>query len=327
MTDDDPLERCETYQPWERTTLEAEENDMEWTADIELRRKGSGRSGFNGPNASGAVANEDCITPSLQVRGRCQGAPNSLSDELIALSSVAVAEPTTMTVMDQRPKDAPAFRHEEASEDQLLESAKGGDERAFVELTSRCVAQVRRRIIMIVRNRQDAEDALQDSLFRAYTHLHQFRGASSFSSWLHRIAINSAVMLLRKRKVLPVLLSYRHEDDLSSWDAWDVPDRSPNPEQIYARREALEGLSSAVERLPSSLRSVIDKFYDGECSVQETADAIGISLAAAKSRLLRARLMLRWALSEQSLSVCDLQYQPGESRKASTRAATHAAPR
>jgi RNA polymerase sigma-70 factor (ECF subfamily) len=220
-------------------------------------------------------------------------------------------------VMDQNTKDGPALRHKDASEQELLEAARGGDERAFGELIDRCVAQVRRRIFRMVRNQQDAEDVLQDSLLRAYLHLNQFRGASSFSSWLHRIAINSAMMLLRKRKVHAVISFDRHEDDPSSWDAWDVPDRSPNPEQIYAKRQVLEGLSNAVEHLPSFFRGVIDEFYDGECSVQETADAVGISVAATKSRLVRARLMLRLALKEQRLSFCDLQYQLGESRTAS----------
>jgi RNA polymerase sigma factor (sigma-70 family) len=283
----------------EHTTLEVKENDMQWIADIELRKKGNGRSDVNRPDAMGAI--QSCATPSLQVKGRRRRIPTYLNDESTALSSVAVAEPPTRMVMDQHTKDAPALHYEDASEEQLLEAARSGDERAFGELISRCIGQVRRRIFRIVRNRQDAEDALQDSLLRAYIHLGQFRGASSFSSWLYRIAINSAVMLLRKRKVLVVISSDRHEDDVSSWDTWDVPDRSLNPEQIYAKRQELEGLSSAVEQLPSSFRSVIDKVYEGECSVQETAHAIGISVAATKSRLVRARLMLRVALKEQRL--------------------------
>jgi RNA polymerase sigma-70 factor (ECF subfamily) len=297
-----PSEQWRNVPTWERT-LKVEENDMEWTADIELRRKGNTRSGVNGPNALGAVTIQDCVTPSLKVKGGHYGAPDSLGSESMALSSVAVAERSAPMVMDQNAKDAPVLRHEDASEEQLLEAARSGDERAFGELIGRCVAQVRHRIFRIVGNRQDAEDALQDSLLRAYIHLDQFRGTSRFSTWLHRIAINSAVMLLRKRKV-PAVISSDHGDDLSSWETWDVPDRSPNPEQIYAKRQALEGLSSAVERLPSSLRSVIDKVYEGECSVQEAADAIGISVAATKSRLQRARLRLRWVLKEQRLSVC-----------------------
>jgi RNA polymerase sigma-70 factor (ECF subfamily) len=233
----------------------------------------------------------------------------------MVLSSVAVTEPPTPMVMDQKTKTKGAAgpHHEDASEEQLLEAARSGDERAFGELIARCVAQVRRRIFRMVRNQQDTEDVLQDSLLRAYLHLDQFRGASSFSSWLHRIAINSAMMLLRKRKVHAVISFDRHDDDPSSWHAWDFPDRSPNPEQIYAKRQVLEGLSNAVEQLPSFFRGVIDEFYDGECSVQETADAVGISVAATKSRLVRARLMLRLALKERRLSVQDLQYQLNES--------------
>jgi RNA polymerase sigma factor (sigma-70 family) len=257
---------------------------MELTAEIELGREVYAGLGLNGPGALGRAAIQDCVM-------------DSPDDELMTLSSVAEVEPTALMEMPTR--DEPALCHESASEAQLLVAARDGDERAFVELTSRCVAQVRSRIFRIVRNRQDAEDALQDSLFRAHVHLHQFRGASSFSSWLHRIAINSAVMVLRKRKVFTVISSDRNEDDPSSWDALDVPDRSPNPEQVYSKRQSLECLSNAVERLPSSLRGVIEKVYDGECSVQEAADAMGISIAATKSRLVRARRMLRLALEEQ----------------------------
>jgi RNA polymerase sigma-70 factor (ECF subfamily) len=280
--------------------LEVGENDMEWTADIELSRKGHGRSGAKGRHA----AIQGYVTPGLRVRGRRNEAPHFLTDEAVASSSVAVAERPALTLIEQDTKDAPALRHEDAPEEQLLEAARSGDERAFGELIGRCVSQVRGRILRIVRNSQDAEDVLQDSLLRAYIHLNQFRGASSFSTWLHRIAINSSVMLLRKKKLPGVISSDRHEDDLSSWDTWDIPDRSPNPEQIYAKRQALESLSSAVQRLPSSFRSVIDRVYEGECSVQEAADAIGISVAATKSRLQRARLRLRLALKEQPLSVC-----------------------
>jgi RNA polymerase sigma-70 factor (ECF subfamily) len=288
--------------------VEVEENDMKWTANIELRRKGNGTSGAGGPTALGATTIRDCVSPSLQVKERRHRAQAS--------SSVAVAERPALMVLDQYTNDDPALRHKDASEQELLEAARSGDERAFGELIDRCVAQVRRRILRMVRNRQDTEDVLQDSLLRAYLHLDQFRGDSTFSSWLHRIAINSAMMLLRKRKVHAVISLDRHEDDLSSWDAWDVPDHSPNPEQIYTKRQVLEGLSNAVEHLPSFFRGVIDEFYDGECSVQETADAVGISVAATKSRLVRARLILRSALKEKRLSVHDFQYQVSESRNA-----------
>lgn len=300
---------------------------MEWTADFDVRRKGSGPAGVNRPDALDAVAIVDCVTPSLQVNGRRHGAPGSPCDELIALSSVGVAERPALIAMGQNTKDAPALRHEDASEEQLLEAARSGDERAFSELIGRCVAQVRRGILRMVGNGQDAEDALQDSLLKAYLHLDQFRGTSSFSTWLHRIAINSALMLLRKRKVLAVISSDRNEDDPSSRDAWDVPDRSPNPEEIFAKRQSREGLSNAVDRLPSSFRSVIDRVYEEECSVQEAADAIGISVAATKSRLWRARLMLRSTLEKQRLSFCDLEYQPGESRNTSARAAIRTVPK
>ena len=263
--------------------MEAEENVMQ-TADIELTREVYGLS-WNGPDGLGATAIQDRDM-------------DSADDELMT-SSVVEAEPPARMGMAHRSKDEPALCHKDALEAELLVAARAGDERAFVELISRCVAQVRSRIFRIVRNRQDAEDALQDSLFRAHVHLHQFRGASSFSSWLHRIAINSAVMVLRKRKVFAVISSDRNEDDPTSWDAFDVPDRSPNPEQVYSKRQSLECLSNAVEQLPSSLRGVIERVYDGECSVQETADAMGISIAATKSRLVRARHMLRLALEEQ----------------------------
>lgn len=270
---------------------------MDRTTGIELVRKGSGGACVNRPNAPGEVSIPDHVSRSLQVERRGRRRQGSLSGESVALASAV--EPRMLLVVDQHCKHETAFRHEHATEDQLLESAKSGDERAFVELTSRCVTRVRRRIFSIVRNHQDAEDALQDCLLRAYIHLHQFRGCSGFSTWIYRIAINSSVALLRKRKVRAAILSDRLEDDPSSCGAWDVPEGSPNPEQSYEKREALESLSRAVERLPFFYRSVVDYVYGKECSIQEAADAIGISVPAAKSRLMRARGMLRFTLEAQ----------------------------
>lgn len=191
------------------------------------------------------------------------------------------------------------------SEGQLLEAAKSGDGRAFVELSGRYTASVRKRVFSILRNHEDTEDVLQEALFKAYTHLGQFRGSCKFSTWLNRIAINSALMQLRKRKSHSEVSLHQGGDDDQNSETWEFPDPSPNAEEVYAKRQAIDRLSYAVERLPSRYRSIVDQYHRQERTLQEAADTLGITISAAKSRLLRARLTVRSALERNRISMAD----------------------
>lgn len=179
----------------------------------------------------------------------------------------------------------------EATNDELLVSAaRAGDAAAFAELRDRHSHKLMARIYRITMNWQDAEDVLQESLFKAFVHLPSFEGRSSFSSWLTRIAINSALMLLRKRRAVEVSLDAPTiEGELL---CWELPDTRRTPEQEYAHWEMEQHLRFAICGLRPSLRKVVDLRRKEDYSISEIAAALGISVTAAKSRLRRARTAL-----------------------------------
>lgn len=199
-----------------------------------------------------------------------------------------------------------AVDYEHASDEQLLEAARSADERAFVELSSRCAASIERRVFNILRNWADAEDAIQDALFRAYTSLGRFRGTCKFSTWLTRIAINSALMQLRRRKSHPENLSCQPGDADHTSQVFDFADPSPNAEEVYAKRQSIERISFEIQRLPPTYRTIVNQYHEQERSLKEAADCLGITVAAAKSRLLRARLAIRTSLQSKQISMADV---------------------
>ena len=192
-----------------------------------------------------------------------------------------------------------------ASDDQLLAAAKASDGQAFEVLSSRHVRSIRKRVYRIVRNPEDTEDVVQDSLLKAYRHLREFRESCGFSQWITRIAINTALMLLRKRKSRPeVSLDQAGETD-QTWSTWEIPDPSPDTERTYATQEALEFMSRAIKSLPPLYRCVLEQYHAQEKSLREAADKLGITVASAKSRLFRARRTLRSMLEGQRISIFD----------------------
>lgn len=194
-------------------------------------------------------------------------------------------------------------RSSEESDDQLLHAARAGDGHAFAALSGRYCSFVRQKIYNILRHREDTEDVLQDTLLKAFNHLNQFQGSSLFSTWLTRIAINSAFMLLRKRRIRVETSYDRVGNENSEWELWDFPDRAPDPEHFYAKQQKHELLRGAMRRLPETFRDVVNHYYGQERSLQETAEALGISVPATKSRLLRARMTLRSSLKKKKISI------------------------
>jgi RNA polymerase sigma-70 factor, ECF subfamily len=181
------------------------------------------------------------------------------------------------------------------SDELLVVRAKAGDTVAFVELRERHSTKVLRTLYRITRNWEDAEDALQESLLKAFRHLSGFENRSSFSSWLTRIAINSALMTLRKRKACKEV-SIDSTDDCKIFGRLEPQDLSEDPERRYARCESEELLNGAMLQLEPAFRDVIQLRQMEEYSIHELAESLGISLPAAKSRLLRARRALRTIL-------------------------------
>ena len=174
--------------------------------------------------------------------------------------------------------NAPISDYKNASDQQLLETARSSNEHAFVELVGRHAQMVQKKIFRILRNHEDTEDIVQEALFRAYAHLGEFRGTCAFSTWLTRIAINLALMLLRKRRLRTEVSFDQPRDCFQAWGDWEYPDSSPNAEQAYASRQTADLLARAVKRLPSRYRNVVEQYHGKERSLQEAADNLGITV-------------------------------------------------
>jgi RNA polymerase sigma factor (sigma-70 family) len=183
-----------------------------------------------------------------------------------------------------------------ASEESLITSAKAGIHSAYAELCRRHSIRTLHVVERITRNKEDAEDALQESLLKAFTHLNAFDEKSKFSTWLTRIAINSTFMILRKRRSHPESFS---EDDM--WSKLQDSNPASDPERSVIDRERDFTLRKAVRRLPPLLREPTEIRYLQEVSVSEVAARTRVSLAATKTRLLRARKSLLRALSQHKV--------------------------
>ena len=177
----------------------------------------------------------------------------------------------------------------------LVSAAKGGDVSAFEELVNRYERKIFRLTMNITRNREDAEDAMQDAFMKAYSHLDRFQEESRFYTWLVRIAANEALMRLRKRRPNQVSLDEPIESE-DNFIPQQIEDWGPSPEQRFAQTEMRDILRNVIEELTPDFR-VVFVLRDVEgLSTEDTAEAVGISEAAVKSRLLRARLKLRQKL-------------------------------
>jgi len=202
---------------------------------------------------------------------------------------------TTITLSTPNPHRLPSTVAL-ADEHLLVAAAKAGDGTAFEELVNRYERKIFRLTMNITGNREDAEDAMQDAFFKSYAHLQSFQGDSRFYTWLVRIAANEALMRLRKRRPNQFSLDepVETEDDLMPRE---IEDWDPSPEQRYAQTEMREILNDLIEKLEPDFRTVFVLRDVEELSTEETAQALGISVPAVKSRLLRARLKLRQKLN------------------------------
>jgi RNA polymerase sigma-70 factor (ECF subfamily) len=187
---------------------------------------------------------------------------------------------------------------EPTDESVLVDAARKGDISAFESLVKRYDRNVFRIAQHITQNREDAEDVVQDAFLKAYQNLGQFQGQSKFYTWLVRIAVNEALMRLRRRR--PERMVSLDEDVKTEEDSMprEIADWTPNPEQQYTQGELKDILSRTIQGLPASFRTVFVLRDVEGLSTEETADALGLSIPAVKSRLLRARLQLRERLNK-----------------------------
>lgn len=193
--------------------------------------------------------------------------------------SIAMADASTQ----------PAFTDESS----LISSARSGDGAAFTQLVNRYSRKVFRLAKHITQNNEDAEDVLQDTFLKAYEHLGEFQEQSKFYTWIVRITVNESLMKLRKRRAGRIVSLDEPVDTGEEMIAREIAVWDENPEQRYSREEMHEILAQAVDGLAPIFRTVFVLRDIDELSTEETASALGISVPAVKSRLLRARLQLR----------------------------------
>ena len=174
----------------------------------------------------------------------------------------------------------------------LVAAAKRGDTQAFEELVFRHQQRVLAVAQRITNNREDAEDTVQESFHKAFLHIDTFQEKSRFSTWLTRIAMNEAFMLLRRRRGVLEVLPENTDDGVKSGSEAFV-DQSPSPEESCWRRECTELLTEAINRLGPKIRSTILLRDIEERSAEETAQILGTSIAAVKARVFQGRRKLR----------------------------------
>jgi len=176
---------------------------------------------------------------------------------------------------------------------ELVSSARKGDTGAFSTLLRRYEGKIFRLAMNITQNREDAEDVLQEAFFKAYEHLDQFQGNSKFYTWIVRIAVNQALMKLRKRKSDRTVSLDEQIDTGEDMVVREIATWDPDPEERYSQEELNTILTEAIDELAPIYRTVFTlRDVDG-LSTEETADVLELSVPAVKSRLLRARLQLR----------------------------------
>jgi RNA polymerase sigma-70 factor (ECF subfamily) len=199
--------------------------------------------------------------------------------------------------MNHNAQPAIACPTDPAVEQMLVVAAKNGDEQAFETLFKRHRQKVLRVVLRYAHVREDAEDIVQQSFQKAFVYLHKFEGKSSFSTWLTRIAINEALMLLRHGRALREIPVDDSPDQGSAAPAMEIADASPDPEASYLRRERVQILCKTLEYLRPGMRTAIELREFAELSTEETARRMGISAGAVKARLFHARKKLQGKLS------------------------------
>jgi RNA polymerase sigma-70 factor (ECF subfamily) len=179
----------------------------------------------------------------------------------------------------------------------LVARVRGGDISAYDTLVRKYERQLFRIAQHITQNREDAEDVMQDAFLKAYEKLNQFQGNSKFYTWLVRIAVNESLMRLRKQRAGRMVSIDEDVETEEGSVPRDLADWAPDPEQNYTQTELAGILRKTIQGLPPGFRVVfVLRDVDG-LSTEETAETLGLSIPAVKSRLLRARLQLRERLA------------------------------
>ena len=214
---------------------------------------------------------------------------------MVGVFAQPAGAPWIVSAGTPKPLASTIVRDDEA---QLVSAAKAGDTAAFEELVNRYERKIFRLGMNITQNREDAEDVMQDAFLKSYQNLDRFQGDSRFYTWLVRIAVNEALMKLRKRRPNQVSLDEPISDDGVDSVFREIEDWGPSPEKKFAQTELNEILNGVIAELDPIFRvAFLLRDVEG-LSTEETGQILGISAAAVKSRLLRARLKLRQKLNK-----------------------------
>jgi RNA polymerase sigma-70 factor (ECF subfamily) len=175
----------------------------------------------------------------------------------------------------------------------ILQRAQKGDPEALNLLFEACRGRLFASALRILPRRQDAEDAVQDAMLAAFTHLDGFQGRADFLTWATRIVINAALMQIRKARSKPVISRDQLNDECEeSFSSEFIEDQKPTPEQIYQQVERKRLLEEALWQLPADHRRAIQLCKLKDCSVKEAARVLGVSISTLKVRLHRGRRSL-----------------------------------
>ena len=205
-----------------------------------------------------------------------------------------------LTLMSSGPEATTTSSSCRATEDALVAAAKNGDEHAFETLVKRHQRRILAVAVRYTRTLHDAEDVFQETFQKVFVYLHKFEGKSSFSTWLTRIAINEALMFLRRRRGQREVSIDEDSIDVEGVASRpEIPDADPDPETSYLQQEEARLLSAALEKLRPGLRKAIQLRELAELSTEETARRMGLSVGAVKARLLHGRRQLRKALTRR----------------------------
>ena len=204
--------------------------------------------------------------------------PSSSPNIVFGLFSPANA-PTSSTRSNQSPND-------------LVSAFRAGSSAAFEEIQKLYSKRLYKQIVSITRSHEDAEDALQDTFLRAFLARDSFEGRSHLCTWLTRIAINSALMVVRRRRAnVWVSLMPAPESEQTNYE-FEIRDLTPNPEEICDMKQRFDTMLNAIEQLDLTSRTVIKSRITHEGSMKELAYALNFSVANVKTRLHRARKKL-----------------------------------
>jgi RNA polymerase sigma factor (sigma-70 family) len=202
-------------------------------------------------------------------------------------------------------KELPVGVADKACDMYLVAAAKDGDHQAYAELCRRHSPQIFRTVLRITGNTADAEDTLQETLLKAYIRIRGFEGRCAFSSWLTRIAINSALMLLRKKRSQPVF-SFESGSETDDFKLPEPMETSHNPEGSCILNALENECVRAIRHLSPTLQVVVQIRYREDASVAQIAKMLDISESAVKSRLLRARSKIREHLEKGRYLSCGI---------------------